>query len=456
MRAFALVAAAALASAQFPGTISEFLRRDQFLRTLDFAVEAGGLTGALNGTGPFTLFAPDDNAFDAVGRNILDYLLNHDHQKILDSVLTYHVHAGAVHAKDLTNGEKVSTLDGAQVLTVAINGAVVKINAAQVIRADLDCSNGVVHVLNGVLVPSNFALPPKDILTIAVATPELTTLVAAVTAANITAALAMPNGPYTVFAPTNSAFAKIPKATLDYLLAHPDELRPILFYHLTDRRIYADEIRNYQRERTLDGREIVFIVNSTGVFINDEAKVIAVNIDATNGVVHEIDTVLIPAAIAEGLEERVAAWSSEVDAPAVPNIVEIAVADPDLSTLVAALTKANLVSTLEGAGPFTVFAPTNEAFAQLPPGILKRLLANVTELTNVLLYHVLAGNVQANQIKNHESVPTAFAGHNMTFDIVGPNHNVIIIDFEARVTRADIEASNGVVHLIDRVLLPRA
>ena len=122
-----------------------------------------------------------------------------------------------------------------------------------------------------------------------------------------------------------------------------------------------------------------------------------------------------------------AAWSSEtydVDAPAVPNIVQIAVADPDLSTLVAALTKANLVTTLEGAGPFTVFAPTNEAFAQLPPGILNRLLANVTELTNVLLYHVVPGNIQANQIKNHESVPTAFAGHNMTFDIVGPNHNV--------------------------------
>ena len=87
------------------------------------------------------------------------------------------------------------------------------------------------------------------------------------------------------------------------------------------------------------------------------------------GVIHLIDTVLIPHAIAEGLEERVAAWSSEtydVDAPAVPNIVQIAVADPDLSTLVAALTKANLVTTLEGAGPFTVFAPTNEAFAALP------------------------------------------------------------------------------------------
>ena len=173
------------------------------------------------------------------------------------------------------------------------------------------------HVLNGVLVPSDFALPPKDILTLAVATPQLATLVVAVTAANITEALAMPNGPYTVFAPTNDAvsaaarrhgavggrhiarlpyhspttllllsraqFAKIPKATLDYLLAHPDELRPILFYHLTDHRIYADEIHNYQRERTLDGREIIFIVNSTGVFINDESKIIAVNIDATNG-----------------------------------------------------------------------------------------------------------------------------------------------------------------------------
>jgi len=456
MRAFIAVAAAALVSAQgFPGTISEFLARDPYLKTLNFAVEAGGLTGALNGKGPFTLFAPDDNAFDAVGRNILDYLLNKDHLKTLDDVLTYHVHAGAVYASQLSNGETVSTLDGAQVLTVSINGNVVKINAAEVIRANLNCSNGVVHAINGVLVPSDFSLPPKDILTLAVETAELATLVVAVKAANITAALAMPNGPYTVFAPTNEAFAKIPKATLEYLLAHPDELRPILFYHLTDHRIYADEIKNYQRERTLDGREIAFIVNSTGVFINDVSKIIAVNVDATNGVIHLIDTVLIPAA----LEAKVARWAARkslrVAAPAAQTIVQIAVADPNLSTLVTALTKADLVTALSGAGPFTVFAPTNQAFADLPPGILNRLLNNTAELKDVLLYHVLSGNVQANQITNGESAPTLFAGHNVTFDVIGQHHEVIIIDREARVIRPDIEASNGVIHLIDRVLLPR-
>ena len=380
----------------------------------------------------------------------MDYLLNRDHVKILDSVLTYHVHAGAVYASQLTNGQKVSTLDGSQVLTVAINGAVVKINEATVVRANLNCSNGVVHAINGVLVPSDFALPPKDILTLAVGTPDLSTLVAAVTAANITGALAMPYGPYTLFAPTNEAFAKIPKATLDYLLAHPDELRPILFYHLTDHRTYADEIHNFQREQTLDrGQEIVFIVNATGVFVDDVSKVVTPNIDATNGVIHLVDTVLLP----RGLEERAADWAAaggvdlEIDEPALPNIVQLAQANANLSTLVTALTKAGLVTTLEGAGPFTVFAPTNEAFNRLPPGVLNHLLNNTAELKDVLLYHVVAGAVHSGDLTNHEQIPSLLARHNLTVDIVGPNHNVIIIDFEARVTDPNNDASNGVVHI---------
>jgi uncharacterized surface protein with fasciclin (FAS1) repeats len=121
-----------------------------------------------------------------------------------------------------------------------------------------------------------------------------------------------------------------------------------------------------------------------------------------------------------------------VAAPAAQTIVQIAVADPNLSTLVTALTKADLVTALSGAGPFTVFAPTNQAFAALPPGILNRLLNNTAELKDVLLYHVLAGNVQANQITNHESAATLFAGHNVTFDVIGQHHEVIIIDREAR------------------------
>lgn len=133
------------------------------------------------------------------------------------------------------------------------------------------------------LVPSNFALPKSDVLTLALATPSLSTLVTAVKAANLAAALAMPNGPYTVFAPNDDAFAKIPADELNYLLAHPAELAALLEYHLLPRRVYAEEIVNFGVERTLlDGQDIVFFVDDSGnVLLNGVSKVIATNIDAT-------------------------------------------------------------------------------------------------------------------------------------------------------------------------------
>jgi uncharacterized surface protein with fasciclin (FAS1) repeats len=454
MKFAALLATLAVVSAQPRDTITELLARDPYLRTLDFAVRAGGLAGALNASSAngLTLFAPDDRAFEALGRNIMDYLVNKDHIKQLDSVLTYHVHNAAVYAGQLYNNEKISTLNGGS-LTVTIGGGAVKINTATVVRANLNCTNGVVHAIDAALVPSDFSLPPKDILTTAVATADLATLVVAVKAANLTAALAMPNGPYVVFAPTNEAFAKIPTDTLNYLLAHPDELRAVLFYHIVDHRIYADEIQNFQRERTLNGGEMVFIVNGSGVFVDNTAKVIAVNVDCTNGVVHLIDTVLIPAKVAAAA----AAWveAGEPEAPELSNIVALAEATPDLSTLVVCIKAAGLANTLSGPGPFTVLAPVNDAFKRLPAGVVDYLLNHTAELKNVLLYHGIAGAVQANQITNDEHVPSLFAKHNLTFNVVGPNHNVIIVDQEARVITPDVEASNGVVHLIDRVLLPR-
>jgi len=228
-----------------------------------------------------------NQGFDALGRNILDYVLNPDHVKTLDGVLTYHVVAGAVTSDQLHDGEVVPTLDGTETVTVHIAGAEVRINNARVLRANIKASNGaweassslrraalavlgvasplrrratrpsvpapcpsppcagVIHVIDNVLVPSDFALPKDDIVTTAKSVASLSTLVTAVGAAGVAADLSAPNGPFTVFAPNNDAFAKLPAAELQYLLAHPAELRAILFYHVTDHRIYADEIKDY-------------------------------------------------------------------------------------------------------------------------------------------------------------------------------------------------------------------
>lgn len=296
--------------------------------------------------------------------------------------------------------------------------------------------------------PSNFALPAKDIVTTAVGVSTLSTLVTAVKAAGLVGALSMPNGPYTVFAPSDDAFAALPAGELDYLLQHPIELANVLRYHLLDHRVYSTQIKQFATARTIQGEEVVFFVNGSTVLINGVAAVEVADVDATNGVVHIISAVLVP----QATREAAARWNAaRSGAPALPNIVELAEATPSLSTLVQAVVAGGLVSTLEGTGPFTVFAPLNIAFASLPNGVLDYLLNNTSVLDEVLTYHVVAGAVTSNQLSNGEQVPTVEGG-NVTVSIV--NGGVYIND--ARVVTANLAASNGVVHIIDRVLLPPA
>jgi len=166
---------------------------------------------------------------------------------------------------------------------------------------------------------------------------------------------------------------------------------------------------------------------------------------ASNGVVHIIDTVLSPPQ-----PSPTPAPPSPTPAPAPATIVDLAVATPDLSTLVTALKAGDLVDTLSGAGPFTVFAPTNEAFAELPAKVLANLLKpeNKAELVDILTYHVVAGAaVKAKDLSDGEMIKTV-EGNTVTVRLSGSD---VLIN-SAKVTTADVVASNGVVHIIDAVL----
>lgn len=137
-------------------------------------------------------------------------------------------------------------------------------------------------------------------------------------------------------------------------------------------------------------------------------------------------------------------------APSPPqDIVDIAVEDGRFTTLVAAVEAADLVDTLKGEGPFTVFAPTDDAFDKLPAGTVEGLLNDIPTLTNILLYHVVSGKVMAADVVNLTSADTV-SGESITISIM--DDKVMINDAEVIVT--DIEASNGVIHAIDTVLLP--
>ena len=389
--------------------------------TLETAVLAAGLETALSGDGPFTVFAPTDDAFAALPAELLNALLN-DPQGLLTNVLLYHVLAAEVLSTDLMDGMTATTLLGADI-TVSINNDGVFINDAQVTVADIQTDNGVVHVIDAVLIP-----PPPSVVEIIASSPVHNILETAVLAAGLETALSG-EGPFTVFAPTDFAFAALPDGTIDALLADPQGiLTDILLYHVAGANALSTDLSDGQTITTLNGKDVTVTINSNGVFIND-AQVVFADIVASNGVVHVIDAVLTPPTT---------------------TVVDVIVDSPVHNTLEAAVLAADLAGTLSGEGPFTVFAPTDDAFAALPAGTIDALLADPQGLlTEILLYHVVGAEVLSSDLSDGQTAMT-LNGQDLTVSIT--NDGVFIND--AQVIVADIVTDNGVVHVIDAVLLP--
>jgi transforming growth factor-beta-induced protein len=309
-----------------------------------------------------------------------------------------------------------------------------------------------------------------NIVETAVAAGDFQTLVAAVQAAGLVDALSG-EGPFTVFAPTDAAFAALPEGTIESLLADPSgALTDILLYHVVSGQVLSSDLSDGMTAVTLGGAELTFSVSADGVQVNG-ANVVAADVMASNGVIHVIDAVLLPPAAEEEMVEEAAAEATptpaaeeeaaaeatptpvaEEEAAAEMNIVETAVAAGDFETLVAAVQAAGLVDALSGEGPFTVFAPTDAAFAALPEGTIESLLANPSgALTDILLYHVVSGQVLSSDLSDGMTAVT-LGGAELTFSVSADGVQVN----GANVVAADVMASNGVIHVIDAVLLPPA
>lgn len=271
-----------------------------------------------------------------------------------------------------------------------------------------------------------------DIVDTAVGAGSFNTLVAAVKAAGLVDTL-KGKGLFTVFAPTDEAFSKLPAGTVESLLKpeNKDKLVAILTYHVVPGKVMAADVVKVTGAKTVQGQQVDVKVNGSTVMV-DGATVTATDVECDNGVIHIIDSVILPAE---------------------SNIVETAVAAGSFKTLVAAVKAAGLAETLSGEGPFTVFAPTDEAFAKLPAGTVESLLKpeNKAKLVSILTYHVVAGRVYsgdavaAKKATSLESSPI-----DITVTAAGAKIN------SASLLIADLDASNGVIHVIDTVLMPPA
>jgi uncharacterized surface protein with fasciclin (FAS1) repeats len=424
------------------GSIVDVARDAGSFSTLLTALEAAGLDATLtNEDADFTVFAPTDEAFEALPEGTLDTLLADT--DLLTEVLLYHVITDSVVGSDtaLSLAGTTTTMANEAKLAITVRGDALYLNESLVIDTDIEASNGVIHVIDAVLTPTVIGEPEGSIVDLALASPDLTTLVTALQAADLVGTLADEDALFTVFAPTDEAFAALGEGAIAALLADTEALTDVLLYHVVGGAAVdsIDATALYGQMVTMVNEADVAIDIRDGELYINESKVIIKDIPATNGIIHVIDAVLLPA--------------SEEDTAPTGSIVDIALADPQFSTLVTALEAADLVSTLaDETAVFTVFAPTDDAFALLGTDTVNSLLADVPTLTNILTYHVIGDQAvdSATAISLDGSDVEMLNGDTVSVSV---QDSTLYIN-DSAVIAADVIATNGVIHVIDAVLTP--
>ena len=272
-------------TAQSQTTVVDIIVNSDVHTSLEAAVIAAELAGALSGDGPFTVFAPTDDAFAALGTETINALFA-DATGALAEILKYHVISGKIMAGDLSDGQIATMLEGTDAFISLFDGKAY-INQAMITITDIEADNGVVHVIDAVITQ------PSSIVDIVVNSPRHESLEAAVIAAGLAGALSA-EGTFTLFAPTDAAFAALGTETINALFADATgTLAEILKYHVVGATAFSGDLSNGDKFTTLEGSEIEVTIENGNVFIND-AQVIFADYKAPNGVVHVIDAVITP------------------------------------------------------------------------------------------------------------------------------------------------------------------
>lgn len=393
--------------------------------SLAAAIQQEGLASALqDASATLTVFAPDNTAFDNLAAELNTDITGLLALPNLSDILLYHVLGVTVPASGVTNGAIVTPLHTSNTLklTKTSMGSVYA-NQAMVNGADLTTDNGIVHSVNAVLLPS------VTVVDVAIDN-GFTSLTTAVITAELLPALTDPFGTFTVFAPTDQAFDDIATALgtdINGVLALPN-LADILTYHVLGAEVMASGVTNGLIAQPLStSNTLKMTVTGSGDVYANQAKVTMTDIMSENGVVHVLDAVVLPS----------------------ETVVDVAI-DNGFTSLTAAVVTAELLPALTNPlAEFTVFAPTDQAFNDLATTLgtdINGILA-LPNLADVLLYHTVSGTVMSTDLVDG-MVPT-LEGSDILVDL---SAGVMINN--ATVTTADVSADNGVVHIVDVVLLP--
>ncbi len=418
------------------------------LSSLVAALQQANLVETLNGNGPFTVLAPTNAAFDKFLSDNGFASLNDVPNDVLTQVLLNHVISGDLKSSGLSTGYGKTLATEASSnnnLSLYINTeSGVNFNGvSDVVTADIDASNGVIHIVDGVI-----GLP--SVVDLALADNTFSILVSALTRSDLTfdyvTTLSTPNGtapaPFTVFAPTNDAFASLLAELGVSSLEEIDgpTLKATLDLHaVAGANVLAAGLSDDMMIGTLGG-DITANVTGGATLTDSNGRVsniIVTDVQAANGVIHVIDKVVLPK-----LPE---------------NLVSKAYNTPELSILYDAIQAADLAGALSGEGPLTVLAPTNEAFAAFLTDNNFASLGDIPTdiLAQVLLNHVIDGSVMSTDLTSagagYASTMATGAGDN-NMSIFYDTSSGVTFNGISTVTAADVEATNGVVHIVDKVI----
>ncbi|UJP65989.1 fasciclin domain-containing protein [Mongoliitalea daihaiensis] len=415
------------------GSLWEIIEAEPDFSLLRTAVRRAGLDSALRAVGPITLFAPTNAGVERTLQELGVSNINQVPVDFLQAVLLYHILPGRNLSSLLSTGTKETLLPGF-ILNIQVGGNVIRLNEEyQVTTANVDARNGVLHIIDGMMIP-----PTNTLLDVAQEN-GYTTFVAAVVAAGLEEQLVQ-EGPFTLMVPSNAAFAAYFTAnnlSVNEFLNSPN-LQEILGYHMIPGLLQSSAFQRDERNTLLDIPMYFSQAPNGNFFLNGLSRITQTNQAADNGLIHEIDQVIIQPTqnIAEYL------------------LAQTLSANPEFSMLVKALNRAALLEVFVGRfeDNFTLLAPTDQAFQALLESLDVSSVDDipVETLTSVLLYHVIDERFFVPDLREGASIPTLLEGASVQVNLADNKiNNALLIP-----AKRNILTENGVIHGIDQVLIP--
>ncbi|XP_076463207.1 transforming growth factor-beta-induced protein ig-h3-like [Babylonia areolata] len=416
-------------------SLVDFVRQDKQFSYLKTALARVNLVSSLQKDGQFTLLAPTNSAFQRLDKGLLDRLMS-GNPVCLDKVVKNHILPNVICTPIIQGKAKTRNQLNAYVNLTRTEDKKLFVNDAQVVRSDVMATNGVMHVIDAVLIPDD----ALDLVSVAKKN-GLTEFVQLADAAGMTSVLQNMSD-VTVFAPSNEAIQALPPEVMKKLWSDPDLLQSVLNFHVVPEEIDCRHMFSNRRLETLNPKGRVY-VNKYSSFPFGRQRVSTVqcapiterNVASCNGLLHVVDRVLLPPS---------------------GNVVDVLAADSNYSTLVRLLKKGGLADSLQEEGPFTLFAPTNEAFKELGKETLKELEGDSERLASILKLHINNGHLCCSGILHgswwHPQRVRTLGGHALS---LSRDYRGQALVNDAVIGSCDNSATNGVVHGIDSVLMPQ-